>query len=238
MSPGHPYGRIFEHTHHILNGILVRNRLTRLVDAAGWLPHLEGIEAVWMGAALIAGAGVNTPDAIAAVMQNTARRPKTVVTTADGRVSERTAYFATVKPRKELETYISPLDGQNVGVGMPVVVRFSSPVKNRAAVEQALTVDTSKPIIGSWSWTSDEEVHFRPKKYWPAYTDVKVKVDLAGVDAVRQLITFFDRSMSRELAGAGTAGNPELRARGGRRDPEGPVRRPTRPARSGRGRAP
>ena len=114
---------------------------------------------------------------------------------AAGRVSERAAYFATVKPRKELETYISPLDGQNVGVGMPVVVRFSSPVKNRAAVEQALTVDTSKPIIGSWSWTSDEEVHFRPKQYWPAYTDVKVKVDLAGVDAGRGVWGLKDRTV-------------------------------------------
>lgn len=102
-----------------------------------------------------------------------------------GRVTERSGFFATVTPRKELETYISPLDGQSVGVGMPVVVRFSSPVKNRAAVEQALAVDTSKPIVGSWSWISDEEVHFRPKEYWPAYTDVKVDVNLAGVDAGR-----------------------------------------------------
>lgn len=99
--------------------------------------------------------------------------------------TERSGFFATVRPRKELETSISPLDGQNVGVGMPVVVRFSEPVKDRAAVEAALTVDTSKPIIGSWSWTSDEEVHFRPKQFWPAYTDVRVDVDLKGVHAGR-----------------------------------------------------
>ena len=46
-------------------------------------PHAAGV------AALIAGAGVNTPDAIASVLQSTARRPKTLVTTADGRVSDR-----------------------------------------------------------------------------------------------------------------------------------------------------
>ena len=114
---------------------------------------------------------------------------------AQGRVSERTAFFATVTPRKELETYISPLDGQNVGVGMPVVVRFSSPVKDRAAVEQALTVETSKPIVGSWSWTGDEEVHFRPKQYWPAYTDVTVNVDLKGVDAGRGVWGLEDRTV-------------------------------------------
>ena len=104
---------------------------------------------------------------------------------AKGLVAERSGFFATVAPRRVLETYISPLDGQNVGVGMPVIVRFTERVKDRAAVEQALTVTSSKPIEGSWSWISDEEIHFRPKEFWPAYTDVKVEVDLKGVDAGR-----------------------------------------------------
>lgn len=103
----------------------------------------------------------------------------------DGSTSERSGFFATVAPRKVLETSISPLDGQNVGVGMPVVVRFSEPVKDRAAVEAALEVESSKPVVGAWSWTSDEEVHYRPKEFWPAYTDVTVDVNLRGVDAGR-----------------------------------------------------
>jgi lipoprotein-anchoring transpeptidase ErfK/SrfK len=104
---------------------------------------------------------------------------------AKGRVAARSGFFATVAPRKVLETSISPLDGQNVGVGMPVIVRFSEPVKDRAAVEEALTVTSAKPIVGSWSWVSDEEIHFRPKDFWPAYNKVKVAVDLKGVDAGR-----------------------------------------------------
>lgn len=104
---------------------------------------------------------------------------------AEGRPTERSGFFATVAPRRILETSISPLDGQYVGVGMPVIIRFSDRVKNRAAVEEALSVKSSKPIIGSWSWTADDEVHFRPKEFWPTYTDVKVKVDLKGVDAGR-----------------------------------------------------
>ena len=104
---------------------------------------------------------------------------------AEGRETQRSGYFATVTPRKVLETSISPLDGQSVGVGMPVVVRFSERVKNRAAVESALSVTTSKPIEGAWSWTSDEEVHFRPKEFWPTYAKVRVDVDLKGVDAGR-----------------------------------------------------
>jgi lipoprotein-anchoring transpeptidase ErfK/SrfK len=68
---------------------------------------------------------------------------------------------------------------------MPVIVRFTAPVKDRAAVEAALSVDSKKPIVGAWSWVSDEEVHFRPKEYWPAYNTVTVHVDLKGVDAGR-----------------------------------------------------
>jgi lipoprotein-anchoring transpeptidase ErfK/SrfK len=104
---------------------------------------------------------------------------------ADGRVTERSGFFATVTPRKVLETSISPLDGQNVGVGMPIIVRFSAAVHDRAAVEEALQVTSSKPIEGAWSWVSDEEVHFRPKEFWPAYDKIKLDVRLRGVDAGR-----------------------------------------------------
>jgi hypothetical protein len=103
----------------------------------------------------------------------------------DGVRAERSAFFATVSPRKVLETSISPLSGQSVGVGMPIIVRFNTAVRDRAAVEQALTVTSSKPAEGAWSWVSDTEVHYRPKDYWPAYSDVKLDVNLKNVDAGR-----------------------------------------------------
>ena len=101
----------------------------------------------------------------------------------DGIGTERSAFFATVAPRKILETSISPLGGQSVGVGMPIIVRFNATVRNRAAVEQALTVTSSKPAEGAWSWVSDTEVHYRPKEYWPAYNNVTLDVNLKNVDA-------------------------------------------------------
>jgi lipoprotein-anchoring transpeptidase ErfK/SrfK len=104
---------------------------------------------------------------------------------SDGVRAERSAFFATVSPRKVLETSISPLSGQSVGVGMPIIVRFNTAVRDRAAVEQALTVTSSKPAEGAWSWVSDTEVHYRPKDYWPAYSDVKLDVNLKNVDAGR-----------------------------------------------------
>lgn len=91
--------------------------------------------------------------------------------------------FRTVKPHQELTTSISPVNGQTVGVGMPVIVRLSADVEDKAAVERALSVDTSKRVVGSWGWVSDREVHWRPKTYWPANTKVSVHVDLTGVRA-------------------------------------------------------
>jgi lipoprotein-anchoring transpeptidase ErfK/SrfK len=104
---------------------------------------------------------------------------------SDGVTAERSAFFATVAPRKVLETSISPLGGQSVGVGMPIIVRFNTTVRDRAAVEQALTVTSSKPAEGAWSWVSGTEVHYRPKEFWPAYSDVKLDVNLKNVDAGR-----------------------------------------------------
>ena len=89
--------------------------------------------------------------------------------------------FRTVKPSAKLTTSISPVGGQVVGVGMPVIVRLSSPVTDRAAVEEGLSVETSRAVVGSWSWLSDRELHWRPKRYWPADTDVTVRVALDGV---------------------------------------------------------
>ncbi len=107
-----------------------------------------------------------------------------VAVDANGLKTTKTSTFSTAKPKAILETSISPVSGSTVGVGMPIVVRFSEPVKNRAAVEQALLVKASKRITGgAWSWMSDEEVHFRPRTFWPAYTDVSLDVRLRGVSA-------------------------------------------------------
>jgi lipoprotein-anchoring transpeptidase ErfK/SrfK len=102
---------------------------------------------------------------------------------AHGLKTDEVTVFSTIKPKSRLTTSISPLNGQTVGVGMPIVVRLSDPVQNRAEVERGLTVTSSRPIEGSWRWISDDEVHFRPRTYWPAYTDVTLKVALAGVEA-------------------------------------------------------
>ena len=83
------------------------------------------------------------------------------------------------------EARISPRDGARVGVGMPVLVRFSAPVAEeyRANVQRALSVTSTPAVEGAWSWASDTRVEYRPMEFWPARTTVSVSVDLAGVQA-------------------------------------------------------
>jgi lipoprotein-anchoring transpeptidase ErfK/SrfK len=119
---------------------------------------------------------------------------------ADGRTVDATAFFATLKPKKVLETSISPLSGSTVGVGMPIVVRFNKAVKDRAAVEGGLAVQSKKLIEGSWSWISDTEVHYRPKTYWPANNRVTLDVQLRGVEAARDLWGMKNRTIKFSTA--------------------------------------
>lgn len=123
-------------------------------------------------------------------------RVEAVARAKDGSRVEQSAFFATLAPRKELETAISPLSGSVTGVGMPIVVRFNAPVRERAAVERALVVESAKPIEGAWSWLSDTEVHFRPREYWPAYNDITLRVNLKGVPAGRGVWGLRNRTVS------------------------------------------
>ena len=66
---------------------------------------------------------------------------------------------------------------------MPVILQLDVPVKNRKEFEKHLTVTSSPKQQGSWSWFSDKEVHFRPKRYWKPGTKVTVNADLNSLDA-------------------------------------------------------
>jgi lipoprotein-anchoring transpeptidase ErfK/SrfK len=103
----------------------------------------------------------------------------------NGRLIELAGTFlvATVPEAHRLTLIWNPGAGSVVGVGQPIVVRFDQTVTNRAAVERALSVSTSMPVVGAWHWVSSREVHFRPKTYWPAQTRVDAKLDLNGVRA-------------------------------------------------------
>ncbi len=89
--------------------------------------------------------------------------------------------FTTAKPSKLAFASVSPLAGETVGVGMPILVTWDRPVTDQAAAEKLFKVTASKPVVGSWYWLSDTQVHYRPRVYWPAYTQVTVDINVEGV---------------------------------------------------------
>jgi len=106
-----------------------------------------------------------------------------VAADAAGAAVRRSSSFTTLQPTGELRTSIMPLDGETVGVGMPIAVWFNQPVRDKAAVERHLRVTSSSDVLGAWHWFGDDEVRYRPKDYWPAGERVTLDAALAGVDA-------------------------------------------------------
>ncbi|MFD4457192.1 Ig-like domain-containing protein [Nocardia sp. NPDC058480] len=93
--------------------------------------------------------------------------------------------FTTISPQSTIPATINIGDGQEVGIGAPIILKFAGPVTNKAAVEKALTVTTDQSTEGSWAWLPDDggsRVHWRPKNYWTPGTTVHVGAKLYGVD--------------------------------------------------------
>jgi lipoprotein-anchoring transpeptidase ErfK/SrfK len=93
-----------------------------------------------------------------------------------------TSTFRTLTPSATFQTEIYEGSGQTYGVGMPIMLIFSQPITNRAAVERSLKLTTSKPVIGSWYWDDSEHLDFRPRDYWPANTTVSFDGHLNGME--------------------------------------------------------
>jgi lipoprotein-anchoring transpeptidase ErfK/SrfK len=108
-----------------------------------------------------------------------------VAVDADGIKATKRTSFRTEDLSLDQQTFPSfaPVDGQTVGVGMPVIVRFDVPVKDRASIEKHLKVTNTSNQRGAWHWISDNEVHWRPVHYWKPGTDVTVEADINSVPA-------------------------------------------------------
>ena len=92
-----------------------------------------------------------------------------------------TSTFRTLTPSRTFRTEIFEGYHQTYGVGMPVILTFSQPITDKAAVERSLQLRTSAPVTGAWYWDGDQTVDFRPRNYWPAGTTVSFTGHLNGV---------------------------------------------------------
>lgn len=99
-----------------------------------------------------------------------------------GGVTSREMTFETHSPENLTMPYVMPNDGEVVGVGQPVAIRFDENIPNRLAAQRAITVKTDPPVEGAFYWLSNREVRWRPAKYWKPGTTVQVEVNAYGVD--------------------------------------------------------
>jgi lipoprotein-anchoring transpeptidase ErfK/SrfK len=102
-----------------------------------------------------------------------------------GKTVTASSSFRTLTPRHTFHVKITEIPGGTYGVGMPVILNFSRPVTRRAAVERALQLKTSKPVVGAWYWDGNQTLYFRPRDYWPQHTTVTFTGNFAGVEAAR-----------------------------------------------------
>ncbi|WP_233515293.1 L,D-transpeptidase [Marinitenerispora sediminis] len=102
----------------------------------------------------------------------------------DGEASEVVSSFATLPAtegqRLELKSNF-PASGDEVGVGMPIIIDFDMPVQNKAQVEAAMTLRSEQPAVGAWNWFGDQRVVFRTEEYWEPNQEVVVDMRFAGV---------------------------------------------------------
>ena len=99
-----------------------------------------------------------------------------------GGVAQTSATFETHSPQNLTMPYVLPNDGEVVGVGQPIAVRFDENIPDRLAAQQAITVTTNPPVEGAFYWLNDREVRWRPAQYWKPGTSVDVQVKAYGVD--------------------------------------------------------
>jgi lipoprotein-anchoring transpeptidase ErfK/SrfK len=151
------------------NGTL---RTVSVTSPAGDVPgRLSGDNLTWVAGSLL------EPGTTYAVT--------TVATRVDCSDVTKRSTFSTVDLSLDQQTYpsVAPLNGETVGVGMPVIVSFDVAVKDKANIEKHLEVTSTPKQPGAWHWISDHEVHWRPKSYWRAGTDVSVDVDINSIPA-------------------------------------------------------
>jgi lipoprotein-anchoring transpeptidase ErfK/SrfK len=99
-----------------------------------------------------------------------------------GGVATRQITFQTESPQNLAMPYAMPHDGEVVGVGEPVAIRFDENIANRAAAEKAIVVTTDPPVEGAFYWLNNREVRWRPEHFWKPGTTVNVAVNTYGVD--------------------------------------------------------
>jgi hypothetical protein len=83
-----------------------------------------------------------------------------------GGIASQQMTFQTHSPENLTMPYLLPNDGEVVGVGQPVAIRFDENISNRLAAQRAINITTNPPVEGAFYWLNNREVRWRPAQYW------------------------------------------------------------------------
>src|SRR5215475_8429065 len=102
-----------------------------------------------------------------------------------GKTVSAVSRFQTLQPSvtfsASLDWILAANQGRSYGVGLPIILNFSQPVDNKAAVQKALVVTAQKPVPGAWRWITDQQIVYRADGFWPPHQIVTLRAHLAGV---------------------------------------------------------
>ncbi|MEV4494121.1 hypothetical protein C7C45_21450 [Micromonospora arborensis] len=102
----------------------------------------------------------------------------------DDRPATATSTFTTMaKPGNQVRVSSFLGDNQVVGVGMPLIVKFSRgiPEDYRDDVQRRMTVTSTPAQEGIWHWVSPTEIRYRPKEFWKADSKISYRVQAGGL---------------------------------------------------------
>jgi lipoprotein-anchoring transpeptidase ErfK/SrfK len=105
-------------------------------------------------------------------------------TSTAGSTSTSTTTFVTTTAKSRLLTGMTPLNGEVVGVGETIDLKFNTNIQvaARASLLEHIQVLSTPAVMGGWHWLTASVVHFRPATYWPSGTKVTVNANLKGFD--------------------------------------------------------
>jgi lipoprotein-anchoring transpeptidase ErfK/SrfK len=126
----------------------------------------------------------------------------TATAAAGGTTVSKTAKFKTLTPASTFFTHIFEGYQLTYGVGMPIMLTFSQPITNRAAVERSIELKTSKPVVGAWYWDGNQTLVFRPRQYWPAHTTVSFTGHFDGVQAAKGMYGYHTLTQAFKIGDA------------------------------------
>ncbi|WP_030258290.1 L,D-transpeptidase family protein [Streptomyces violens] len=100
-----------------------------------------------------------------------------------GRRTARHTSFTTYVPRHRVVGFFRPEHRSTVGTGMIVSFDFNRPVRDRAAVERAVSVTARPAVRIAPHWFGARRLDFRPRERWRPGTEVTMALRLRDVRA-------------------------------------------------------